>query len=562
MRTLLPTLLDYDPGLVEIIANRWDVDLDGLDRRTAAETLTNTMLDPDYAAAEWARLSDAERGALQMLLSTADHRMTQAQYSRLFGELRQMGQGRRDREKPHLNPVGVAEVLYYRGLVALAIDQGRGGAESFVYVPSDLAAVLPAHETGFNLDQPPDWSAVEAGTPAQVIPANTTLVDDMTTLLAFLRMNPVPAEPEALHAQVSDALADSWLSDGYSAWVALLLALASGSGLATNQGGQFVPVAAHARRWLEDTRPRQVRALAQAWRDSTLFNDLWYTPGLVPENTGWRNEPVLARETVLDFLKMVQPDDWWPIADLIAQVKAEDADFQRPGGDYASWYIRDAATGEYLRGFESWDQVDGALLHFILTGPMHWLGLMDVGDGGRLARLTVYGRAICEVAEWPDPAEESARPELQNDGTILASRLVSRYERFQLARFTEWGPPGDPYVYAITAMSLQQAARQELPLDAIRAFLRRTSGADLPAPIEDILQQFEQTRDAEVRLTQGVVLRAPTEEMFQVILETPELRRYLGAPLGPQAVFVRADQADDLAAALRQRGILVEFEND
>ncbi len=33
MSTLLPTLLDYDPGLLAIIAHRWDVDLEALDKR-------------------------------------------------------------------------------------------------------------------------------------------------------------------------------------------------------------------------------------------------------------------------------------------------------------------------------------------------------------------------------------------------------------------------------------------------------------------------------------------------------------------------------------------------
>jgi len=48
--------------------------------------------------------------------------------------------------------------------------------------------------------------------------------------------------------------------------------------------------------------------------------------------------------------------------------------------------------------------------------------------------------------------------------------------------------------------------------------------------------------------------------VLQTILETPELRRFLGAQLGPNAVIVRADQAEALAAALQQHGILVDFD--
>ena len=34
--------------------------------------------------------------------------------------------------------------------------------------------------------------------------------------------------------------------------------------------------------------------------------------------------------------------------------------------------------GDYLRGFSTWDEVDGALVRFLITGPMHWLGLVDL----------------------------------------------------------------------------------------------------------------------------------------------------------------------------------------
>ena len=58
-------------------------------------------------------------------------------------------------------------------------------------------------------------------------------------------------------------------------------------------------------------------------------------------------------------------------------------------GDYDSWYLRDAESGEYLRGFEHWEQVDGALVYYLITGPLHWLGILHLGaseeDGEVLA---------------------------------------------------------------------------------------------------------------------------------------------------------------------------------
>jgi hypothetical protein len=565
MQTLLPTLLDYDPGLLAIVAHRWDVDLESLDKREAAEALAAVMLDPERAAAEWQRLNDPERGALQTLLSTAEHKMTGSQFSRLFGEIRQMGPGKRDREKPHLAPASVAETLYYRGLVAVAFDQSKTGVQAFVYVPPDLAAVMPVHQTGFDLQAeagPVDARAGESAIePERVRPATTALVDDLTTLLAYLQIKHVPAEKDALHQQAAEGLAAHGLSPHQPASVALLLSLASEMGLVANEGGVCKPVSAPARHWLELNRPRQVRALAEAWRGSTHFNDLWHTPGLKPEDTGWRNDPRLVRQTVLGYLEMEAPQGWWPLDDLINMVKIEEPDFQRPAGDFESWYIRDAETDDYLRGFESWDHVDGAVLRFSLTGPMHWLGLVDLGDDGKLCRLTVYGRALCGLADWPDPLEDRPHLILQSDGTILAPRTVSRYERFQLARITEWGETGDPYTYQLTAAGLQRAAEQNIQADAILAFLRRISGGDPPRHITQMLERWAGSGGADIWLSRAVILRTSTPEALQPILETPELRRYLGAVLGPTAVIVRADQEQDLAAALLQHGILVDFDS-
>ncbi|MBN1679504.1 MAG: helicase-associated domain-containing protein [Anaerolineae bacterium] len=565
MRTLLQTLLDYDGGLLAIIANRWDVDLAHLEPRDAAESLAVVMLDPKRAAGEWARLADNERGALQTLLGSADHKMAEAQFLRLFGEIRQMGPGRRDREKPHLNPVGVAEVLYFRGLIATGVAQGKTGMQPFVYVPSDLAAALPAHETGFDLEAEPlpvgDWEGIE---PSHTIPATTTLVDDLTTLLAYVQITEVPSDVHALHQQVTAALADHWLGGADPARVALLISLAGSMGLATSEDGLFKPVPARARHWLEQSRPRQVRALAEAWRSTTLFNDLWHTPGLLPEDTGWRNDPLLARQTVLTFLEMVPLEDWWPVGELVAMVKIEEPDFQRPGGDYESWYIRDAASGQYVRGFEHWDQVDGAVLHFILAGPMHWLGLVDVsndGDGGAFCRLTVYGRAFCGHVDWPDPPEETEPLTVQSDGIILAPRTVSRYERFQVARITEWVVTDAPYTYSLTANGLQRAAQQGIEADAIRAFLRRSGGHALADSIDHLLDRWAQGGQAEAWLTHAVVLRTESPETMRTIQDTPDLRRYLGAALGPTAVLVRAGQEADLFSALQHHGILVDWDD-
>jgi len=254
---------------------------------------------------------------------------------------------------------------------------------------------------------------------------------------------------------------------------------------------------------------------------------------------------------------LIPPQDWWSIDEFIEAAKVIDPDFQRPGGDYESWYIRNDA-GEYLHGFESWDAIDGALLEFYLRGPMHWLGLTDVAEDA--ARLTAYGRAFIGLTDWPTPPEPSDNIEVQADGTLLVSRKVSRIDRFQVARFSTWQQSGDPYIYRLDGDGIQQAASQGITTQHIVVFLKRQlEDKPLPLLLAKLLDTWQTGATSEVTFERLLVLRTTSPEVMERIYNEPALRRYLGAQLGPMACVIRAGQEADLQAALGEIGIKVEM---
>src|SRR3990172_11409763 len=87
-------------------------------------------------------LSDQATEALQSL-QLQDGRMPLAEMNRRFGPLREMGAGKRDREKPWRRPASGLEELWYRGLVGRAFSDTPKGLEEFVFIPQDLLARLP-----------------------------------------------------------------------------------------------------------------------------------------------------------------------------------------------------------------------------------------------------------------------------------------------------------------------------------------------------------------------------------------------------------------------------------
>ncbi len=544
------TLAGYDPDLLHIIANRWDIDLpEKGSTRELANALAAGMLDSSRAGDMWARLSDSERGALQTLIGSGG-RMAAPKFHRLFGRIRQMGPARREREKPYLNPISTSESLFYKGLIATAFDETETGAGEFVYIPSDLLDALPT-TADFREEA---YAGEPVAPPKDVVAADDSAVDDMTTLLAYCRVYDVPGGV-SLPGEHEAALRP-YLLNRDPIRLAMLTALGHEMGLLEpDDSGHLRPVPDRARTWLDASRTAQLRALTSAWLESATWNDLRHVPGLVCEPTGWVNDPLAARSAILSFVELVEPGKWWSLDSLIEAIKAEEPDFQRPGGDYDSWYIRREGADEYLRGFESWDAVEGELIRFVITGPMHWLGMVDLGADGSAFRLTEIGLAALELAPWEETPESPVGPVVHPDGLVEVPREASRYDRFQLARVTEWLPvePGRPYRYRLSALGMERAAGQGVRSAHIISFLRRVTGDRVPHGIRAAIERWEQF-GPEVSLERMVILRVRTPQMMQAMLDVPDVRQYLGARLGPLAIEVRADKVGELADALRAMG--------
>ncbi len=584
MRTLNRTLRESDDALLPVLARVWRVNIDTLmDTSEIIDTLTRAMLDPENAEKVWVSLDDGQRNAMQAIIGATSTKnstsMPMAMAERLFGPIRKMGAAQIERERPDLRPQGHAEALYYKGLIALGFENTPTGARPVVYVPSDLRKVLPTHKTAyekleesegeFEAEEPHEETTVE--TMAEVKDArmaDTTIVDDLTTLLAYLQLSSPVLETDPVMETLSDPALSSadveklakFLLNTDAERLTFLLGLAIGGGLAEVQNGKFYPRRADARRWMEATRAEQVRQLAEIWRERAAYRELWHVPGLHLEPGGTLDsyDPAVVRGVVAGFLTDLAPrQEWWTISTMIDAIKETDPDFQRPSGDYDSWYIRDD-SGEYLNGFDNWDAVEGALLEFYFFGPMHWLGLVDVAEDA--ARLTVYGRAFLNIEPWPNPAETPEKLTIRDDSVLVVSRRVPRIDRFQIARFTTWQAGGDPYAYRLDARGIARGAQQGITTANIAAYVGKAlDTAVLPAPIAALLENWREGPVAQASIERLLVLRTTSPEIMSRIWDNPAFRRYLGSKLGDMAVIVRADAAPALRDALGAAGIQVDF---
>jgi hypothetical protein len=550
MRTLRQCLFDCDLALLRAIAAQWSVELPTNRHDDAVDTLTARLSDATAQADLWQALPEPERQAL-VVMASAGGSMPTGTFTRRFGEIRPMGPGRLERERPWESPISIAESLWYRGLIFKTFDQGPGGMQEVVFVPQELGTMLATGET------PQERiTLTPASAPVAVKQAGAQLADDLSSLLAYIHATPINTAPGQPFPERHTRTLVCQLRDRDLIRLDLLTHLAVQLSLVKPDTTPLRPDPQTATAWLQSDTLLQQRTLFEGWRHSLTWNDLWRAPTLRCEDTGsWHNDPFAARRVALDMLAELEPGAWYRLEDFVAAIRESSPDFQRPGGDYDTWYIRDAATNQYLKGFESWDQVEGALLRFIVAGPIHWLGVVDIDTNGAAFCVTPVGWWLLGQADAPAQSVDSTFV-VRADGPVEVS-ASRRYDRFQLARVADWVTSGEMYTYRITPPSLERAKAQRITPERIVEFLQRTSGTSVAESLAGALHRWGM-RGTEAWAQQAVVLRVARPELLDQLAESPRTRKYIRETVSSTVALVAPHDWPELLAALLEIGLLPE----
>ena len=494
LQTLERSLIDHPAALLRVIADLRGIPLSTREQPWLAAELADALADPVAIAAG---LEDLSAGAWEALaaLAAQEGRLPASQFQRQFGEIRPFGPGRLAREQPWQAVTGPAEELWYRGWIFRGFARLDGIPTEFIYVPPEILGLLPRPTAS------PFADAV-APAPTNFTDPQDALAVDATTLLAHIqtvglrreRVGWASADLQQLNRQLlcPDPTPTPPAASGR---LALLLHFLTKLGWsASGPRGEQRLNAPTVRQWLQLERARQWQTLWTAWLEDETWDDLRLLPELVCEG-GWRNDPPGTRRRLLTWLGQAEAGRWHTTAGWIAALKMTAPDFLRPTGDYDSWYIRYNGLETYLRGFAHWDDIEGRLARYLITGPLHWLGVIALDASGERMTLTTAGRSLLrgEAPPQPKPADLAVRP----DFAILVPTTAPSFDRFRVARFAAWesSPPvgsDEPFRYRITRRSLQRAEAQGLTAERALAFLHERVGDRLPANVARALARWSQ----------------------------------------------------------------------
>lgn len=546
MPDLEHTLQGHDLGFLKIVAGAWGIELTAPDSVTALPIVTASVLEhADFAEVIEALPRDA-KDVLQALLLN-EGRMPWAAFARKFGDVRRMGPARRDRERPDLKPASTVETLWYRGLIGRAFLHPPSDPEpqEYAYIPEDLLPLLPSLR---GESPPPPGRPATPNEAAHPIPAGDRILDHACTLLAALRLK---LDENRLRSLPLGGIP-----------VEVLRGLLRAAHLLDYED---LPHPESTRAFLEAPRGKALSQLAQAWMNDKHLNELRLLPGLKFEGE-WSNNPLTARQAILDLVSQVQEARWWGLAAFVSAVHEQQPDFQRPAGDYDSWFIRQEETGAYLRGFGAWDAVDGALVRFLICGPMHWLGLVDLAapeTGGEPTafRLSKWAQSLWHGDEAAGLASEDAPVKAFADGRLVISSLTPRAVRYQAARFCNWEGEQErdgrvEYRYRITPAGLARARAQGLRTGPFAALLRRHHDGPFPPALVQAMERWEQA-GTQATVERVSLLKVTSPEVLAALRKT-RAARCLGEALNETTVMVREGMEEQVINALAEIGYLAE----
>lgn len=544
MPDLHQTLRSTDLDFLQRVARNWGFDLSAKSFAASLKEVESHLQEESLLHEILDALPENAKTALDSLLA-CQGRESWAIFTREFGELRTFGLARRTRENPDLHPISAVEVLWYRALIGRVFLNLSGEPQEYAYIPDEILSLLqPAQSEADPIIPRP---AAEAERKIQNL-ATDTILDDTTEALAALRMNR-PLESSYLPASTT--------------YRQFLLALLTQSGMIAS--GQL-PEPDKVKEFLSAKRGEALLTLYQTWQQGREINDLRMLPGLICDGN-WSNDPLLPRRLLLSILARLDPATWWSIPSLITQIKVKAPDFQRPAGDYESWFIRDEKTHAHLHGFENWEKVEGVLIRYLLAGPLHWLGIIDIARAEKNSppqafRISADGSALLKGLPCPGENNENASVTVSSDGTLFISREVPRAIRYQLARFSEpLAGSKTEKRYRITADSLRQAADQGLRPAQLIHLLQQGKAKKLPQTLIEALNRWEKY-GTEVKMESAVLLRLGSPDLLPILQKTPRVARCLAEVLSSQVILVKPGSVEFLRQALAELGLLAEIKLD
>jgi len=145
-------------------------------------------------------------------------------------------------------------------------------------------------------------------------------------------------------------------------------------------------------------------------------------------------------------------------------------------------------------------ELEHAFVVSVLSGPLHWMGLVELGypsaptrEGDRPSafRLTPAGAWLLAGGPQPEFAESGGRVIVQPNFTLLALEPISDAVLSDIDHFAELQSDDRAVTYRLTREALYRGQQGGWSAERVIAFLEAHQGGPLPANVRRSLEEWE-----------------------------------------------------------------------
>ena len=444
---------------------------------------------------------------------------------------------------PNANPINIAETLWYSGLLGRAFFDAKPEPSEFAYIPDEI---IQQFEPNISSLRSPIGKELILPKASSIKHASDAILDDMCTLLAGLRMGKEMEEIQPMRTIFTTAQ---------------VLLLVRSMGLFSPKKGLNVnAIQDH----LTKHRNSAMYDVLQQWLTSSIFPELLFLPDLVFEG-GLKINQTEIRQRIVDLMKDIPDNTWWNLHSFVRDIKSSHPEILRVAGDMDAWFVKSHTSDEILRGFEHWDEVEGAFLQFFITNILYGLGLCDLAVDRKSSEIVGFRWTKLKdlLSQEPGELESDKAGKLYtlSQGNVIISASCPRSLRYQIARFCIWkGIRKGEYQYQVTPASLQHASQQELQVNQLLGLLKKHLTQEAAPGFYQALQRFDEKGEY-AAIKNCVLLRVNDQHIIQT-LQKSDLQKYILEELNSTTLIVQKKGIEHLQAKLTELGYLCQIDGE
>jgi hypothetical protein len=317
----------------------------------------------------------------------------------------------------------------------------------------------------------------------------------------------------------------------------------------------------------------RARQCFQVYMDTHFWNEMVYLSEInvrpVPDPLTPAHEEVLhARRQVMERILLEAPEEWHDQLAFIARTKlyvpyllfprqyGPRAERYSQGSNPYGWDFR--LRRGWLTHREGWHMVEGGFIRAMITGPLNWMGLLQLDQEKTSAKFqySTVSAFITGDAPLKESADLVGRLIIQPNFEIVVLAPVVEGLLVKLDTFAERISLEHVAQYRLTKASVTQAIQRDIHVDAMLAVLERSVETDIPQNVRYSLDEWErQARRIEV-WSAATILEVEDSSLLDRFLADPETQSLFRRRLTPQLVEVMPAQLPAVQQLLWQQNYL------